>query len=306
MSSLEMRSKVLALYRAILRAATYLPDLKARAHVYSLSRHRIQSTNDFTTSRLKNAEQTIRTLQRAAVGDPSSLKYVLAHTYGATGPKRRELLDRFRALSGNDTAQDALIIPSTHTSTKPSKPPKTIMQTFLESQMKQAPDDALRSKLRRIEPVVPATNIWGRSLPKVRVKNIQHRFWKNTYDKLLPPLPLRDWNHLRDLATGVTKLDPIPKTRTNADTKIFDFMLDSSITQPIRSVERTGAHECHNLTPRYRRRLYSLIWNNVSKLQPSSDGRDKVIVTWGQPRTPVSRQIYPQARQQDMELFDKL
>lgn len=247
----------LRLFRALLRAATYLPDELARTHIRNHIVHRFRNAARITPDRLRNARRSVSILQRAAEGDPKPLRKVLSMTYGRSGPMRRELLDRLRALEG-----DAL-------------------QHFIRSQKANKALETERKPIKQLKLTMPKENIWGRPIPLKRQANIEKEFWSDTYEKLLPPLPERFWNRLRDLSTGVVT-ETLPKPRgIGQDRKRF---------------------EKHNLTPRYMRRMWASVWNESATMESMEGGKWKI--TWGGWRNSLSKGRISMARKQDLELFE--
>jgi len=224
-------------FRALLRAATYLPDSVARTYMHNYVVHRFRSVAD--NIRSKNAEhagkliakyhdhkrirkvwQAARRLQHAGEGWEVDLKKVLFLTYGRAGKRRRELIQDLCRPEENTFPEDQAALEELIS--KPSEKQShgldqnTKLQAFLKSQRFNHPADSPRNKVRNLELKVPEKNIWGRPMPLKRQANIKRKYWADLLNRLMPPLPRYEWERLRDLSTGAIPLDEHLPRRSRA------------------------------------------------------------------------------------------
>lgn len=210
--------KVLHLYRRLLRAITYLPDSQARTVIHNEVVDRFKGNahtfeHHLVGNRVKKARAAVRCCEQAGKGNMDDLKKVLLHTYGRAGARRRTLLqDLLRTdesvLPKDDSALKQLI--EAPEISKPRLSPK--VAAFIESQKQNHPPESERSKVRNYAKI--EKTIWGREPPRKLEKSRWKKWWATTLDRLLPPVPQHEWDHLRDLATGHMSLDEFPNRRS--------------------------------------------------------------------------------------------
>jgi hypothetical protein len=180
---------------------------------------------------LKKAYKGLHQLIRANEGELRPLMKVLRHTYGRNGPLRYELMRSLLTPDSTEFASKAddlnsVMLPSPkgppHISTvsipSPLVPPKDTKGTTLTytispaysrlnaivTSQSQRNIDSPRTRLSpRIS--IPAKNTWGRSMPRVRVKNLVADKYAKMLDGILPPLREHDWKRLQGLVMGAEK-----------------------------------------------------------------------------------------------------
>ena len=221
----EVKLTFLHYLRYLLRECTYLPDPAARRYFHShiLERFRQFRPRDSTGTEfrqplkrriiqdaqrqshlLRTCRKALSTLYRANAGHLRCLTEILRQTYGRSGKRRHELLQPYlqQDIPGDSeglrklaaTADD----PASHGIPKISKAVEVIVKA-----QKQIPDVKLsRTPINRIQPDIPASNKWGRPMPLKRVRNMKKRAYRDLLDRTLPPVPLEEWERLRDLSTG--------------------------------------------------------------------------------------------------------
>ncbi|MCJ1245707.1 hypothetical protein MMC30_002911 [Trapelia coarctata] len=195
---------------------------------------------------LHAARKYLSVLVRANLGVDRCLENVLAHTYGRIGKRRHELLAHLEAQSApvlkdhESVKKLSAALAETQDidpqSTKGSKTPPTIqpnnphittkptlatfrasplspaLKALLKAQRAQSlPND--RTAITTFTPQIPDLNSWQRSFPIRRARNIQKRWHKKALDRLLPPLPLYEFERLRDLASGRAKWEGVVPRR---------------------------------------------------------------------------------------------
>jgi hypothetical protein len=264
----KLAIELLHAYRALLRATTYLPDSAARTYIHSHIVHRFKSAagklnKQFSVSdrevvvkdpgqrHIREAWRYSRFLERAGQGDKAELKKVLLLTYGRTGKRKRKLIrDLIRpaesSLPEDEKALEELI-------QHPSGPqalkfkPNAKFHSFLRSQSANSPAENPNPKIKHLAPKIPDENIWGRSVPLKLQKSLRTKWWANTLGKVLPPIPLHEFNKLRDLSSGKIPIEEPPPRRSRPrpeplpdqenDLKVWDLLknparlLNSSIDE---------------------------------------------------------------------------
>jgi len=224
---LPMPTELRYVYRALLRAATYLPDPLVRTYVHDTVVKRFRATSSKIQFRARHDElpkllidryhghksilalrRTVNKLDRATLGSADDLKDVLLRAYGRLGRRRRELLTKFMVaeeseLPINDQALEDII--NNHLVDKqPRFGPNSKFNVLQKSQM--ATQTALIRKSRRLKAKdvqIPKENMWGRPLPLKLALSLKKKNFAWSLDRMFPPLPDHEWDRLRDLATGV-------------------------------------------------------------------------------------------------------
>lgn len=328
-------TEVLDIYRRLLRAITYLPDSYARIYLHNdvvgrFREHRPGSgPAHITLNRVKKARQSASCLERAGHGNLEDLKKVLMHTHGRAGGRRRGLIkDLLRpdesVLPKDDAAVKELIENPKSEEVLVRKPnPKVTF--FIESQRRNHPKDSVKSKIRQLE--IPKKTIWDRA-PTQKLQDSKWRaWWGQTLDKLLPPVPQHEWDHLRDLALGKEPLEEYPKRRSRPVEKkdgredmAYRYLqlklkteaaeINGATFDPERGLEvQTKSREevldeSREISPtRPRRRLYALIWS-LTPTMSQDEATKQWTVTWGSGKSLIGAGTVTQPSASDMELFE--
>ena len=302
--SLPDRTKPLHLLRALLRECTHLPDPQARRHVSRsiLARYRSYqrpppgpgkddpsaSSSRFPQTRIRSALDSAKAahslLVRANNGGTKPLLKVLLHTYGRAGKRRHELLDRLRYSP----------CPGSHGDGQPPHVHALAPQVvaLARSQRKQRPLDLTRPRIKELEPRIPATNSWKRPLPQKRRKNILLKFQKNLLDRILPPLPEKEWHRLESLATGALPWEGPRVRRSRAGAELSRLHEGHSLlTEGLLRLEvgkqrefqinRLGrADRPHNITQRFMQRLWAKVFSQCPVMR-WEDEKQAWHIQWG-------------------------
>jgi hypothetical protein len=89
------------------------------------------------------------------------------------------------------------------------------LKALLRSQVLTPPPDVVGRQSSRIRTAIykmPAKNIWGRSMPRRRAKNLVRKWYAFLTNRLLPPLPEHEWMRLQGLINGSIKWEgPVPR-----------------------------------------------------------------------------------------------
>ncbi|KAG7006602.1 hypothetical protein G7Y79_00014g037770 [Physcia stellaris] len=228
----------LHLFRSLLREASYLPDPASRkffqAHYRSRFRdycprkpepgsvfrgndsHSAKDVESLKKSYKRNvqmlaeARQELRFLQKANAGMDNALTKVLDLTYGRRGRRKHDLLKALMPPNRNPindqelrTLSEALDSPSKEQASKPNMPLfSDKFVALIKSQMRQKQGAYKKPLPKSSAPKIPETNTWGRPMPVVRIKNLTKKWYAETLDRLMPPLPEAEWIRLGELALG--------------------------------------------------------------------------------------------------------
>jgi len=343
-------------YRAILRATTYLPDSAARAYIHKYAVTRFRSASDkinFRTRKgkltksvverysgqqsLREAQQFARQLQRAGQSSFDDLKKALLLTYGRIGKRRRELITELllpeeTSIPEDDKALERLISePVAEAASKVDLHSKS--SCLLRSQSTDASADIARLRFRQLSLGMPKENIWGRPMPLKRTANAKKKHWANLMTKILPPVPIHEWNRLRDLAIGALPIEDPPPRRAKAvsreqlegdrsDMRLFEYFTtpvrvqnltnhDITIdaekgatcwTDPL-AIEEVDKRKKFTPSPRSMRRLYASIWMMTPTM--SKDPVTNIWITkWGRARSAFFSGQITAPSEQDEQFFE--
>jgi hypothetical protein len=270
----------LHLLRALLRECTYLPDPHARKyiheHVLSAFRNYLPKIKEWRkevplprqVSLLHRGRQSLSLLRRANEGEFKPLHKILSMTYGRRGKRRRELMAVLMApeIPQNSEALENLKLQAKYT--REWKPPAQL-SALMRSQSQQV--DYLGENKRKVKAKleIPETNLWGKKMPKLRVKNTTRKWYAKQTDYIFPPLPENERQDLRALATGEREWWPILRRaqlgrRSALD--VFEQGLQQTILdgpQKGRKVQEAGEDGAQKLTHRLMRRLWAYVYRHV-------------------------------------------
>lgn len=219
------------LYRALLRECTYLPLPQCRSfikqHVTDSFRRWLPKYKNkpgkTNTGREIDFPRQVRllhrgrkfhsTLARANDGHLGPLETVLRMTYGRTGPRRYQLLDRFThpTVSSDELSKDAqgLIEPYS----KAWDPPPRLQALLASQAVQQRHFERVGGNRKislRFKP--PATTTRGQPLPERRYKSLKHDWYNQNIKAVFPPLPGPEYKELYNLVTGATRMpEPVPR-----------------------------------------------------------------------------------------------
>lgn len=163
----------------------------------------------------------------------------------------------------------------------------------------------------------PAKNLWLRPMPIKRGRNNVKKWWEQTMDKLLPPLPEEEFKRLEGLSVGTLKWDGlVPRRRPGIDRfppepeseelaqKRSRQIINSGLwfEKPSAAVRVPGSvsrDRPHNITPRFMRRIYARVLDRCCKLE-WNELRNSWIAIWGNSRE-ARNKTRPMA---DLSLFE--
>lgn len=277
------------LFRALLRQCTYLPDPAARVYLrgHIVSRFRDYYPGSIPPSRkfrrkphklierrrpglLKTARKGLLYLQRANDGHLQHLGKVLSMTYGRIGKRRHQLLKDLKIpdIPVDAAAIEKLSDPRSHGVPQPSQQ----LLALIRSQARRKLSHFSRSNRPTLAPQIPEKNNWGRAMPVKRVRNIKRRWYAQSLDRIMPPLPETEWKRLRMLATGeITWEGHVPRRGSIGKENYTKGI--------VRGQGYTSTP--HDLTQRYMRRLWAKIFMQCPLMKTDPIVKTGWEVKWG-------------------------
>ena len=225
---------------------------------------------------LKTAQKAYKTLCRANYGHYEPLHKVLALTYGRVGPRRHELMEQltkpYPSPGMTQELTEKLRSSSTETTSKASAHAEKAqdrekrrayqadqqvphvtpqLNAVLRSQANLKEDLLPRKPLKRLQPQIPETDIWGRPTPIKRIRNLKRRWYADVLKRIMPPLPELEWELLRKKAFGQLYVSrPLSRRGPSHD--------DNVGRKTYRSEEKMNRP--HAIHPRFMRRLWTSIF----------------------------------------------
>lgn len=153
-------------------------------------------------------------------------------------------------------------------------------------------DVSLRRPLKRPHLKKDVLNIWVRPMPIRRAVNDVRRWYAETMTRLLPALPVDEWNRIDAMRTGQQRIGFVRRRQPAT--------LSTSQPQPDATMEQTVQHHLamnklgkadrpqrlnrpQNLTTRFMQRLYSRLLALSCKLE-YDETRKRWHATWGEPK----------------------
>ncbi|KAK4446892.1 hypothetical protein QBC34DRAFT_143908 [Podospora aff. communis PSN243] len=322
----------LHLYRHLLRESSYLPPF-VRTVIDSrikerFRRHQNNEWEKPIKTAMRRGNHELRALRAAVAGDLPRMQKVLFLAFGRTGWRRRELMDILAKREETpDDHPNALEEPPRLEKRAKDDPaaldreedwldhwdlPK--IMAFARSQTRDCeqnnkPGRPLQGKQLDFEQEIPKIDIWGRPLARKLKRGKIRRGWKLIAEKILPPLPAREWDMLRDLVSGKgidpkwafshrralaqsptgTEQDPHPwkwEAYATRAVSIVDYQINRK-NKLLSGAQGDGTPwgdpepiNVHKWTPQLWRRLLSQVFKLTAKMQriPGGNGWD---IVWG-------------------------
>ncbi|KAL9074899.1 MAG: hypothetical protein Q9161_002038 [Pseudevernia consocians] len=288
---------VLHVFRALLRQCTYLPDPAARqylrGHVVSRFRdYHPRRTLPFSSRRHKSAalvRQRLPSLLRAARrglvflrrandGHTRHLGKILEMTYGRVGKRRHQLL---KDLKIPDVPVDQAAIEKLSEPGNQAVPhPSGQLMALVRAQARRRLTHFSRSNTPRPKLEIPAENIWGRPMPIKRVRNFKRRWYAETLDRIMPPLPEAEWDSLSMRASGQSPWEG-PVARRKWVGGPDDGGQSHLVGEHVRGNLRGSCSNPHRITSRYMRRLWAKISAQCPLMKPNAARKSGWDVLWG-------------------------
>ncbi|KAK5700560.1 hypothetical protein LTR97_005077 [Elasticomyces elasticus] len=266
--------------------------------------------------RLGDGRHGLGLLRRANEGERKPLLKVLLMAYGRVGKRRWELMvplmpvkytssELKAALEANVEAVADSETDKTLPNTQPNPPrqnptgapqvplnhsPAYVpaftpqLRALLEAQLRTPPPHLTRPSLRRLAPKIDALNSWLRPLHPSRVKNQTKEWYADTLSKVHAPLPLHEWERLRDLASGARteKMRPRRMSARGLATGVVGGPLEMVVMYgKVGERKAFGNREGHAITKRFMRRLWGQVFTQCPLMEWSGDTA-RWKVSWGQ------------------------
>ncbi|KAH6676405.1 hypothetical protein B0J14DRAFT_353746 [Halenospora varia] len=351
-------------YRALLRALSYFPDLRAREILREHARERFRAKSNKQAkeglnkpieasaltipNRMRKVRGMTRRIEKANHGYLESMQKMLSLAYGREGKMRRQLVTKLIVPEGglptgshiseliqnkgNPDRGCNVVPPAQVKALRESQAslkndPVAQIEAFLQShsnhRFEETPRTPGRVQVKKLKPKIPQENMWGRPFPTSRSHVIRKKWWAETLHKILPPLPMADWERLQKLATGEIPVPKLISRRSHMESKKSSSVerLEAAIigqtTEPARAKGRITyreegleTEEEEGLTlialqnyQRTMRRLYASIWN-MSPTMIWDEASQKWNTMWGQGRSGSESKEVPTPSKKDEEMFE--
>ncbi|KAF2188043.1 hypothetical protein K469DRAFT_725051 [Zopfia rhizophila CBS 207.26] len=287
-------------------------------------RRHISIIEERTSENQKKARKALNYLRRANNGHLPCLEKIMLLTYGRMGERRYALLnDLFKPEPPAneelvETQEEPAPLQRLYYSNKhflaffgtPRKVSDNEIKIDISDQYPRlravltsqtARHIALHRDISSSTVVAPTKNVWERTMPIKRARNIVRRWYKLVMGKLLPPLPDEEWDRLRGLSTGDIRWEGVVQGRTPATVPYFrpESTNDSQENTlrkglipvtPSYGDKPRGKKRPHVITPRLMKRLYAKLLALSCKVEWNSE-RNKWTVQWG-PQHEMNPRIY--------------
>ncbi|KAH7355106.1 hypothetical protein BKA65DRAFT_394902 [Rhexocercosporidium sp. MPI-PUGE-AT-0058] len=341
--SRNIPSEILSAYRGLLRAASYLPDSLARKYACERIKNRFRASRakpgsklgrlayiqqdkpeGFALQRLKTARRSRTLLENAGNGDMDALKKVLLAVHGREGERKRWLLKDLLQADEGALPKDASALQELIDNPEGAKKEDYVLDkkvyNFIRSQQENQPVEAHKNKIRQLKAKIPKENIWGRSLPLKLKASMQKKWWADTLEKILPPIPRSEWERLRDLATGAIPLETQPARRTPLQTTEEELSSEEKSEKLLKHFQAPARptmyykpsldspQEMEGLTEirnRSLRRLYASIWS-LTPTMTYDDVSKNWTIEWGGQKSRAMEGAVSKPTLAEEELFEGL
>ncbi|KAK4894596.1 hypothetical protein LTR27_007238 [Elasticomyces elasticus] len=300
-----------------------------RKYTFKVWQHRDDPTYEtHIRDRLGDGRHSLGLLRRANEGERKPLLKVLLMAYGRVGKRRWELMVPLMPVKSSspdlkvaDLNPSLSPLPSpkadsTLSSTQPNPPQQNPtgapqvnpthspayvpdftpqLLALLTSQLRTPPPHLTRPSLRRLTPKIPDLNSWLRPLHPSRVKNQTKEWYADTLSKVHAPLPLHEWQRLRDLASG-TLTEKMRPRRTAVGVEGMERRSALELVVIYGKVSERkvfGNREGHAITKRFMRRIWGVVFGQCPVMEwDAQTGRWRV--SWGQQALGVGNDVQQQ------------
>jgi hypothetical protein len=293
-----MSKNPLHIYRASLRESSYLAlppsRLYIRQHVISSFRRYIPHHKDSTwpppelidreAQLLRRARKFLYLLSRANAGYIGPFESILKLTFGRKGKRRRQLMSELMHPDSTEDTQDsrdALIARYG----KPWKPHSGILSLLASQHARTSHLTYTSVKINPHGPSLPAKNIWGKPMPRCRVKNAWEKWYATYTDRLYPPLPEKEWKEIEAIAKGEKAVD-VPPRRRKASVPVFADEEGEAIESILDEPKKTGKETSdighpHRITQRFiQKRMQGVLTHTPLAHTPTQPGKP-ALYEWG-------------------------
>jgi hypothetical protein len=275
----------------------------------SFKRRHIAIINDRTAQQHRKAQKGLNFLRRANQGEEPCLEKVLWFTYGRLGRRKYALLDDLlkpdpawpdasapmqQLYNSNARCLQYFEKPKSstahifHISWISKRYPR--LRAVLASQVHN--NLSLHRSLKRPYLKTPSVNVWMRPMPLKRSVNIVRHWYAETMTRLLPALPVDEWDAIRAMSTAQQPISfakrrtPIAESspQPRSDHHRFEHMLHRHLAMDklSRADKPVGVNRPHAVTARFMQRLYARLLVLSCKLEYDPTRKEWKAI-WGEP-----------------------
>jgi hypothetical protein len=303
--------------------ATLRAEAMERYRHRSFKRRQLSIIAERTSKLQKKAQKGLHYLRRANQGEIPCLQKVLFFTYGRMGRRKYALLhdvlkpdpimEGGKVLAAADIEGPAPLQELYYSNKKylqyfdaPQPAPNgnhvinisnryARLRAVLKSQCQRG--ISIHRELKGPTMKTPMHNVWMRPMPIVRARNNVCRWYAETMDRFLPPLPTAEWDRIHAMVYGKERISLV-KRRTPVATSTVD------VEDPLQTISAGlrldklskadrpgGMWRPHSITPKFMQRLYSRILQLCCKVEYNHE-RKQWNVVWGQAIQLIKPKIY--------------
>ncbi|EME46970.1 hypothetical protein DOTSEDRAFT_50487 [Dothistroma septosporum NZE10] len=204
--------------------------------------------------------------------DRLELADIVSADIAAHGPKPR----KEHTISVVQAAKSGIAIPKALPRLTPE------LYSLAKSQIRTSPASMTRPNPRNLKADVPKLNAKMRPMPTSRVKNMTQKWYANTLDRLLPPLPTSEWLRLQELAAGRGIQEQLAKRRKRPETSssVPASALERILLRGTFDTPNPTTSDVHEFTPRFMQRLYAAVFGQCPRMDWDVE-KERWNVTWG-------------------------
>ncbi|OAG00911.1 uncharacterized protein CC84DRAFT_1101705 [Paraphaeosphaeria sporulosa] len=279
-------------FRAYHTADNASPSLDKKRHGFGKQKD-ASIVEERTRLLRRQGSKGLNYLRRANNGEHGCLKKILFFTYGRIGTRKYALLadllrpdDPTAVLQpsplqklyySNDRFLSFFDAPKKVSATDyniPISDHYRRLKTTLKAQVQN--EVALGREIKRHQINTPINNVWGRPMPIRRARNIVRKWYAETMTRLLPPLPISEFDNMQAMADGrrevslvkrrapAVELHPHPVEESPAADRFAKLVQDALVLEkPSRADTRRPRH----IDAPIMRRLYASVLVYCSKLE---------------------------------------
>ncbi|KAI4650097.1 uncharacterized protein J4E78_008379 [Alternaria triticimaculans] len=292
----------------------------------SFKRRQIAIINERTRPLLRKGQKGLNFLRRANLGEIPCLQKVLFFAYGRMGRRKYILLER---LLTPDHIMDggALATPiepgqaplqKLYYSNKrylqyfdapkaASKTEYTInissrysrLRAVLKSQCQKG--ISIHRGIKRPAMKTPINNVWERPMPIKRAVNNVRRWYAETMTRILPPLPIEEWDNIHAMIVGDRKINLVRRRGRASVLSAKPFIEDDffahtveagiALDKPSRADMPAGVQRPHTINPRFMKRMYTKLLMLCCKVE-YDDEQKRWKTIWGEPMKYIKPSLY--------------
>ena len=202
------------------------------------------------------------------------LTKILETTYGRLGPRREKYLGPLKPtqFTRELASPKSEIVPASDRG-KGDVPVITAQhEALIRSQRLRPKVKTGRNVTPSLAPTVPEMNAWGRSMPVKRVRNIHRRWYAETMNRTMAPLPRDIWERLYGLSRGNIHWEGPVKRRSRP---IGDYRWQYDVGMETHRGEGRFSRP-HNISRRYMQRLWSKVLAQCPRMEVKDDAAQHV------------------------------